>query len=206
MRALVFVHRSSCFHIGHVGWAFEWHRGYFNAGAVENWRSLPINPPETMDFWTAKTLDPVAAMRRYEYDAYKIIEVPDAQPEAAWKTVCWVGQQRYIVVGRNCMDDTYDVLRAYGVTTLPLPARSLLPNRWFDLIAGKALPTSACVALEGWGRLLWAIPRLRERACPIETDGIAPPPWHTEGSSPWEAVREAMAHLLHGQGDATSNP
>jgi hypothetical protein len=35
------------------------------------------------------------------------------------------------------MDDTYDVLRAYGIEQLPVPAQIWEPNHWFNHIPGQ---------------------------------------------------------------------
>ena len=62
-RAVVFVRRSGANGLGHIGWAFEWHNGWFHAGSVENPAGKISAKPPDMGFWAAHTLEPVALMR-----------------------------------------------------------------------------------------------------------------------------------------------
>ncbi len=66
-----------------------------------------------------------------------MLEVLQAQPTVAEGVAHWVSQQAYEAIGRNCMDDVYDVLRSYGVANLPPPATHWEPNYWFDAIVGN---------------------------------------------------------------------
>lgn len=49
-RVLVFVRRTGANGLGHIGWAFEWMNGWFNAGSVENSKGKPFADPAAMDF------------------------------------------------------------------------------------------------------------------------------------------------------------
>jgi hypothetical protein len=136
-RAIVFLRRHAAHGIGHVGWAFADGADTFNAGAVENPRGTLHTPPAEMGFWTLRTRDPAEPMRARRYDEFKVIDVEQADPTFARRVVAWVRQQPYDVVGCNCMDVTYDVLRAYGVPHLPVPAHHWEPNHWFDHVPGS---------------------------------------------------------------------
>ncbi|MEZ4861629.1 MAG: hypothetical protein R3C14_09990 [Caldilineaceae bacterium] len=135
-QALVFVRRNAAYGIGHVGWAFTLSEGIFNAGAVENHHGGLITPSSRMGFWMLHTYDPTAPMRKRRYTEFKVIQLEEADPATAEGVARWVGAQAYEFIGRNCMDDTYDVLRTYGVKNLPPPATHWEPNYWFDAIAG----------------------------------------------------------------------
>jgi hypothetical protein len=87
-------------------------------------------------------------MRFRDYDLFKLLDVANPDPGAADGTVAWVATQPYVVVLRNCMDATYDVLRSYGVSGLPLPMLEITPNNWFDRLSGIAKPVSQVTLME----------------------------------------------------------
>ncbi len=121
MRAGAFVRRSGAAGLGHVGWTFQYPDGSFCDGAVENPAGTPMSPPGQTGFWTQTVVDPDPPMKLRAYDAFKLFEIPTGNPDQADKTVAWIGLQPYLVIFRNCMDDTYDVLRSYGIPDLPMP-------------------------------------------------------------------------------------
>ena len=135
-QAVVFVRRKAAYGIGHVGWAFSVEKNLFNTGAVENHSGSLYTLAAHMGFWMRRTHDPINLMRRRHYDEFKVIAVEHAQPALAKGVAQWVSRQPYEIIGRNCMDDTYDVLRAFGVPDLPPPASHWEPNYWFDAIVG----------------------------------------------------------------------
>ena len=139
-RAVVFVRRPGATGLGHIGWAFEWHNGWFNAGSVENEKRKPFAKPEEMGFWAVHTLDPIVAMQKQSntYDEYKLFYVTQPRPKEAWRTVIWESRQSYSVMRHNCNDVVYDVLRAYGATELPDPGQEHVPNDWYDALAGRS--------------------------------------------------------------------
>jgi uncharacterized membrane protein HdeD (DUF308 family) len=141
-RALVFVRRTGANGLGHIGWAFEWHNGWFNTGSVEDIHGRAFAKPEEMDFWNMHTLDPIDAMQKqqFTYDEYKVYYVPQPKPKDAWKTVVWESREPYSLLRHNCNDVTYDVLRAYGVKKLIDPAMENVPNDWFDALPGPSFP------------------------------------------------------------------
>ncbi len=136
-QAIVFVRRSGAYGAGHIGWAFANEDNTFSAGSVENHHGGLITPPAEMDFWMLNTTDPIQPMRARHYDEFKVIGVAHPNPAYAKHIVAWVHEQSYVAIGRNCMDDAYDVLRAYGVEQLPVPAHIWEPNHWFNHLPGQ---------------------------------------------------------------------
>src|SRR5579884_3841238 len=122
MRAAVFIRYHSGDGFGHVAWAFDVGDGLVSAGSVENHSGHLFTPATKMGFWNDCVADPVAAMRRCGYNDLKWLDVPNANPELAYRTVLWIEQEAYKALHRNCEDDVYDVLRAYGVEGLALPS------------------------------------------------------------------------------------
>ena len=139
-RAIVFVRHPGANGLGHIGWAFEWNNGWFNAGSVENQAGKPFVKPQDMGFWSVHTLDPIGAMQKQAitYDEYKVFYVTQPRPKDAWKTVIWESRQPYSVFRHNCNDVAYDILRAYGVTELLDPVEGLVPNDWYDAQPGPS--------------------------------------------------------------------
>src|SRR5579863_3966787 len=132
MRAGAFVRRSGASGLGHVGWSFQYPDGSYCNGSVENPAGTPISPPGQTGFWSQRVADTDLPMQLRDYDAFKMFEIDNGLPDQADKTVSWIATQPYLVIFRNCMDDTYDVLRSYGVPGLPMPLLEITPNRWFD--------------------------------------------------------------------------
>lgn len=201
LRAAIFIHRSLAFGAGHVGWAFELRNGMFNVGSVENCAGTPWSLPDRMDFWTVDTFEPVRHMRQRSYDAFKMLQVDTPNPEDAWQTMMWMSRQPYVVLGRNCLDDVYDVLRAYGVSPLPIPTTQLLPNRWFDSFPGQVYDVKKdTLPLRGTARVLRHLPMLRDRQREIPVNlAVHAPTWRAEGTEAWQAFCEALNPLTTGE-------
>jgi hypothetical protein len=90
-----------------------------------------------MGFWNDCFEDPIAQMRERGYDDLKWIEVENADPLLAYRTVLWIKHEAYKAVHRNCEDDAYDVLRAYGVHDLTSPSLMWFPKSWFRRFRGR---------------------------------------------------------------------
>ncbi len=131
MRAAVFIRYHSGDGFGHIGWAFESSPARVDAGSVENHHGHLFTPASKMGFWNGEFGDPVGQMRKRGYDDLKWIEVENPNPRLAYATVLWIRHKAYKVLHRNCEDDAYDVLRAYGVENLPSPSLLWLPKSWF---------------------------------------------------------------------------
>jgi hypothetical protein len=145
MRAAVFIRYHGADELGHVGWAFDFDPVGVNSGSVENHRGSFFAPNAADDFWTEFSGDPVAIMRARGYDDAKYVDLEAADPLCAYRVVLWVQTQAYKAAHRNCEDDAYDVLRAFGVKNLPAPVFHWFPKRFFALFNGTLahLPTFA---------------------------------------------------------------
>jgi hypothetical protein len=177
MRAGVVVRYAGAHDLGHVGWAFDLSSDEANAGAVENPGGTERSTPATMGFWQESLADPMPCIRQHSYNDVKVIDLPKGDAVAAYGVVKWIGTQPYDVLGRNCLDDVYDVMRTYGVADLPLPSHDLLPNEWFVQFHGRIAP----VATYEWPKsppsaLTRALRRISKRATPRLR-----PTWRTPG-------------------------
>lgn len=136
MRAAAFVRYRSGDGFGHVGWAFDAGDGLTHAGSVENHSGHIFTPADKMGFWDECTADPTRSMRERAYNDLKWVDVPAANPVRAYRTVLWIEREAYKVLHRNCEDDVYDVLRAFGVERLPPPSFIWFPKTWFGRFCG----------------------------------------------------------------------
>jgi len=149
-RAAVFVRYRSGDGAGHVGWAFEYEPPQsIDAGSVENHSGGIHADASHMDFWNELSSDPVACMRKNEYDDVKFVDVDDADPVTAYETVLWIEKHAYTAILRNCLDDAYDVLRAYGVADLEPPSHDWFPKNWFAHFNGTQRPVAEFDWYEG---------------------------------------------------------
>lgn len=191
-RAVVFVRRPAAEGLGHIAWGFEWMNGWFNLGAVENFKRKPFANPADMGFWSTHTLDPMATIqnREYPYDEYKLFFVSQPRPKDAWKTVTWESQQPYSLVHHNCCDVAYEILRTYGCTELLDPAKEFVPNDWYDALPGKSYAIAEYpfipISLHKQSRRKIAT---REIALviPSRMKGL-PPPWRQRRWRSWEEL------------------
>ena len=149
MKAIIFIRtgtpRIGFVELGHVGWGFEVKPGVFNIGAVENAQGGAVNvPPSEKDQWSINTQNPYRPFgigpsnptngKRYPgYDMFKIIEVNTSNSTAALQMVQQIAQEAYQVIGNNCMDAVYRILKEYGIT-LPKPSDDVYPMNWFSNI------------------------------------------------------------------------
>jgi len=191
-RAVVFVRRSAAGGLGHIAWGFEWTKGWFHVGAVENLQRNLFAQPADMDFWSSHTLDPMTTIqqRAYPYDEYKLFFVPQPRPKDAWNTVIWESRQPYSFVHHNCCDVTYEILCAYGCRELLDPAREFVPNDWYDALPGRSYPMAAFPAIP--------IHLHQQSRHPLATREIvlvipshlkgSPPPWRKPRWRAWEEL------------------
>lgn len=190
MKALVVVRRSGAGKLGHVGWCFQWDDKTAICGSTEN----PLASFKTSYYekgaWDKRLYfnDVVPEFRSWRilenkevpgYDSFKVIDVGMPNPTEAWNKVLWCKQQDYYLTGypngRNCMDDAYDILRAFGCQNLPTPQDSLYPNAWFDRIF------SVEQSLYNEKTVTTATQDHQEFDLPLA--GVATPPnWRTEGT------------------------
>jgi len=176
--------------LGHVGWAFEWNNGWFNAGALENEEGTPITRPQEMGFWCAHTLSPIEDVQRrgMGYDAYKVLYVRHPRPKEAWRTVIWESRQPYAVLRHNCSDVVYDILRSYGSSGLLDPVEEPAPNDWYDGLPGRSY------LIADYPTIPLHIQQMSKR--PLSTREIlltipahvqgTQPPWRVQGWRAWQ--------------------
>ena len=184
MRASSFIRYHSGDGFGHVGWAFDMDDGTVNTGSVENHSGHLFTPAAKMGFWDGCFADPVAPMREHGYDDLKWLEVEDADPVLAYRTVRWIEHEAYKAVHRNCEDDVYDVLRAFGVGDLALPSLVWFPKSWFRRFRG----TLAHVESYTWPQPLDGA---RGPSIPHHDNG-AEEPWQPTWRRPWHPDFHAL--------------
>jgi uncharacterized membrane protein HdeD (DUF308 family) len=199
-RAIVFVRHPGANGLGHIGWAFEWNNGWFNAGSVENEKGKPFVKPQEMGFWSVHTLDPIGAMQKQilTYDEYKVYYVTYPHPKDAWKAVIWESRQPYSVLRHNCNDVAYDVLRAYGATELLDPVEGLVPNDWYDALPGPSY------VIEERPTIPLHLHKMSKRelatteimlTIPPRIQGT-PPPWRVNGWRAWQELNRTLDKML----------
>lgn len=199
-RAVVFVRRSGANGLGHIGWAFEWHNGWFHAGSVENPAGKISAKPADMGFWAAHTLEPVALMRKqsHPYDAYKLFSVVLPRPKEAWRVVIWESREPYHVIRHNCDDVAYEILRTYGATSLLDPAQESIPNDWYDALPGRSYTIadypSIPVHLHQMSQRELATREIL-LTIPPQITGTAPP-WRVEGWRAWAELTVEWEKML----------
>jgi hypothetical protein len=134
--ARVYVRRTGAHGAGHVGWAFTVASGSWEAGAVE--RGGIITPPLADGFWSEELIDPSPRMLALNYHAYKELDVPFPNVAAAREQEARVDRRMFSIARHNCMNDTFDVLTAYGAV-LPDPDNisDWRPNDWYRAVVGE---------------------------------------------------------------------
>src|SRR5438034_7933047 len=199
-RAIVFVRHIGASGLGHIGCAYEWNNGWFNAGSVENKAGKPFVKPEDMGFWSVHTLDPIGAMQKQviTYDEYKVFYVTEPRPKDAWKTVIWESRHPYSLLRHNCNDVAYDILRAYGVTQLLDPAKEDVPNDWYDALPGTSFSIDKFpvvpVHLHKMSRRELATKEINI-AIPAHIVGT-PPAWREQGFRAIAEINDAWDKML----------
>ncbi len=199
-KAVVFLRRSGADGIGHVGWAFDNGDGTFTTGSIENPRHSLRTDPRAMDFWAVRARDPIIPMRERRYNEFKVIDLSQGDLNDAIHVVKWVSRQPYDVIGHNCMNATYDVLRAFGVDRLPVPSHHWEPNHWFDRVQGQHYQIDADgVQLESGTQASSHAPAQAdlERLFTDDTDSIEPlqPAWRTENTTAQREFQSALAAI-----------
>lgn len=199
LEAAVFVRHAGAYGAGHIAWGWQWapwepkYRNHWVIGSVEDFAGMPVQSHEEMDYWSVIVKHPAEAIKRYGYDEYKVLKVPNADPDAALRVQAWVEAEAYRVLGRNCMDDCYDILRAYGAT-LPPPVYHWLPNHWYNHVAGKRHTIHYYlhkpVPEKSWAKKVPPPLPWQEKGVSLDDlDQIIPnpptPPWRKQGTRQW---------------------
>jgi uncharacterized membrane protein HdeD (DUF308 family) len=190
LRAIAVVRRNGAMGMGHVGWAFEWPTGWFNAGSVENRLGGAYEPPGKTDFWSTHTQTPIASLYEFgpTYDEFKVFDVPHPRPHDAWKIVVWVSRQPYAVQRRNCADAAYDILHTFGVDNVLDTAQKVFPNEWYDSLPGASHKISELADIplrqDKLARLEQLSERIQTRVIHLTIPDHVPgkePPWRKGG-------------------------
>jgi uncharacterized membrane protein HdeD (DUF308 family) len=201
LRAVVAVRRNGAMGMGHVGWAFEWPTGWFNAGSVENRIGGAYEPPGKTDFWSVHTQTPLASLFEFgpTYDEFKVFNVPAPQAKDAWKTVVWVSRLPYAVQRRNCSDAAYDILHTFGVDNILSTTQKVFPNEWYDSLPGESYRiddhTEIPLRLDKIARLDQIAERTHQRlihlAIPERVAGETPP-WRQGGGRAFYELNQRL--------------
>ena len=134
--ARIYNRRSGARGAGHVGWAFLVERELWEAGAVE--RGGLVTPPGRSGYWSNVMADPTPRMVSLSYDSYKELDVAMPSIALARAHETEVERRFFNLVLHNCMQDTHDVLRAYGANLPVIDKRwDFRPNDWYDLCPGR---------------------------------------------------------------------
>jgi uncharacterized membrane protein HdeD (DUF308 family) len=197
LRAVVVVRRNGAMGMGHVGWAFEWPTGWFNAGSVENRLGGAYEPPGKTDFWSVHTQTPLASLYEFgpTYDEFKVFDVPHPRPHDAWKTVVWVSRQHYAVQRRNCADAAYDILHTFGVDNILDTAQKVFPNEWYDSLPGTSYKISEQADIPLRPNKVTRLQRLWTHLIHLtipERVGGKTPPWREGGGRAFYEIRERL--------------
>lgn len=134
--ARVYNRRKGARGAGHVGWAFVVEDRLWEAGAVE--RGGTITPPGKSGYWSNVMVDPNPRMAALNYDTFKEFDVRSPSIALARSAEADVSRRFFNLVLHNCMQDTYNVLSAYGANLPKINKRwDFKPNDWYDLLFGE---------------------------------------------------------------------
>ena len=135
-RARIYNRKPGAHGAGHVGWAFRVEDDLWEAGAVE--RGGTITPPGKSGYWSQVMVDPNPRMISLSYDTYKEFEVEIPSVALARARQTRVQKRFFNLVLHNCMQDTHDVLTAYGALLPHIDKRwDSKPNDLYNLLLGE---------------------------------------------------------------------
>lgn len=91
-------------------------------------------------------------MRHYAYHDMKTFPVPRPNFSAALAVVDRVRKGGYGLVGNNCLDASYNVLKAYANdgNIVPWPLTNPIPRLWFSAIKGNLMNIQSEKATGDW--------------------------------------------------------
>jgi hypothetical protein len=154
-RAYLFIRWSSgglsTTRLGDVGWAFENIDAQgkffcFHYGATDVGSPLQQTLPGQRSFWTEKCFDlpeltkamSMKSLDRPGYDEVKVFPVTEANPDAALQLAQRLAEAR--VSSPDPLEETRQVLTAYGVKGL-IPSRAFsAPFLWYNILPGRSVP------------------------------------------------------------------
>lgn len=161
-KAFVFMNYKQALRLGHVGWGFMLEDGSYCFGSTDHlfrnsWWNLValakysyVPAGGDIDFWSSQgteeeMLQAMATGRGHHirYHAYKVIDIPSADPEKALAEVDRISCNGWAVFHNNCIRHISSVLVAYGAgDELPDPCSPMIrrvPRKWFWDIDGPAI-------------------------------------------------------------------
>lgn len=130
---------------GHVGWGFSMHKAPSDLDAVFGATENPgggavVLPGQDIGYWDSRSdheHQMAFLFKRRNYHAFKRAKVTVAYPDNAFAEARKQAGGGYTVIGNNCLDHTFRVLKAYGVQDLPWPLTHPSPNDWFAMFNGQ---------------------------------------------------------------------
>jgi len=139
--AFIAVKSSAVGGLGHVGVGFQNSDGTFTCGAIENTGGSPL----VIRFldnggWVEsdKTMPEVAVLfNALGYDGIKVIQVNNVDIEKAIKIINNFPKRGYAIGANDCLSATEDVLKAYGVDSLPLRIAHIAPKNFYENVKGE---------------------------------------------------------------------
>ncbi|WP_329339974.1 hypothetical protein OG866_31635 [Streptomyces sp. NBC_00663] len=154
--ACVFVKPDGAQKFGHVGWGFRvTGTDQWVYGAVENPTNKLYTPPGgDIGAWHAqgsydRMLSDMSRDAHYPgksthpYSRYRCVASSTSDVNAAWAMIHAVESRGFLVgfdpatgelTSRDCLDATYDVLRAYRTRHLTYSPRLNVPNAWVETL------------------------------------------------------------------------
>jgi hypothetical protein len=149
-KACVFVQPQGASGNGHVGWGFRVSQeDHWFFGSTENTQgAATIDAGNDIGFWEHEgTYDQMLdafvrqtyyprdhrAYPAWAYTAFKCEDVSDSAVNAAKAEMAATARQGYRLIGNNCMNHAYNILKAYNTKNLPDPAAvtNWAPNNWY---------------------------------------------------------------------------
>ena len=152
MRAAVFINWGMPMGMGHVGWGFEKVPGQFYFGAVEVTDSLikgkGLGQNKLFNSYKPER-DMLKAMKTgqhggsgFIYHEYKYINVKNPDLAAPIKLIQATQKAGYGLIGNNCMDAVFNVIKAYANgddKILPWPMTHWSPRSFYSDIPTKSV-------------------------------------------------------------------
>ena len=159
---LLFINHRQAATCGHVGWGFkEPGKDNYVFGSTDHltrhkymdliaWINyMHVEPGEDNDWWSdsgskAKMVELMSDSKTHIwYHAYKIFPVALPKFEQAKKIALDFKNQGWSVFSNNCVQQTYEIAKVYGVGGEILNPWSnsflLVPNIWFKMVPGEVV-------------------------------------------------------------------
>lgn len=132
-KACVFIRPNGANGAGHVGWLFQ-NLSAYTYGSTENPSGKPTVPAggDIGWWWKSASFDQAKKdMKAKGYTGYKCVTVGKGNITSATNAALATKSGGYSVIGNNCMDHSYRILKAFGAS-MPSPTLELAPNLWYS--------------------------------------------------------------------------